>query len=49
MEKLLFEITEGNPGALTCFLGLLDKSVDSMILPKIIDNKIYGEDLYVLW
>ena len=34
---------------MTCFIGLLDESVDPMILPKIIDNKIYGTDLYVLW
>lgn len=49
MESLLFEVSQGNPGAMTCFIGLLDESVDPMILPKIIDNEIYGTDLYVLW
>ena len=51
MEKLLFEISKGNPGAITCFLGLLndDEPYGFTIMPVIIDNEIYGEDLYVLW
>ena len=54
MLEELFQISEGNPGALTCVTGLVNGTIEDSvagitIIPTIKKNQIYGTDLYVLW
>ena len=54
MLEELFQISEGNPVALTCVTGLVNGTIEDSvagitIIPTIKKNQIYGTDLYVLW
>lgn len=53
MEELMY-LSDGNPGALTCLMGMLQGDIkDSIagltILPKIKKCNIKGTDIYVMW
>ena len=52
--KEIIEMSEGNPGALTCLMGFLAKDIKIAIagltiLPKLKDLDITGTDIYVFW
>ena len=52
--KNLIELSDGNPGALTCLLGMLNGGIENsvagiIIIPTIESLNIKGSDLYVFW
>lgn len=54
MLQQLATLGNGNPGAMTCLLGIMNGSPEILvagltILPKIQELNIIGTDLYVFW
>lgn len=59
MTKLIIELAQGNPGAVTCLISLFDNNQDldtgasmferEFILAYLSENNIKGTNLYVLW
>lgn len=54
MLQQILKLSGGNPGALTCLMGIIDGNIMNtvaglIIIPKIEECNIKGTDLYVLW
>jgi hypothetical protein len=54
MMEQIMKLSEGNPGAMTCVMGMLTGDIENAvagitILPKVEELGIKGTDLYVLW
>lgn len=53
MLEQLMRLSAGNPGALQCLMGIIDKPENAVagitIIPKIEELNITGTNLYVLW
>jgi hypothetical protein len=54
MMEQIMRLSNGNPGAMTCLMGLLTGDIENSvagltILPKVEELGISGTDLYVLW
>lgn len=51
MLGTVMKFSKGNPGAMTCLMGLITEALIPAltILPKIEKLEIYGTDLYVFW
>lgn len=47
--KEVMELSMGNPGAMTCLIGLLEHKKGSDIIKKVKEYEIKGTDLYILW
>jgi hypothetical protein len=53
MIAQIIKLSDGNPGAFTCLLGIIKNPENAVagitIIPKIEELNIIGTDLYVLW
>lgn len=48
----LMDLSKGNPGALNCLVQLTHpilEDISGVVMKKIIDCKIVGTDIYVMW
>lgn len=54
MMEQIMRLSNGNPGAMNCIMGMLTGEIENSvaaltIIPKIEELGITGTDLYVLW
>lgn len=50
LQDMLFEMSEGNPGALTCMMQMLNSYPEALLDILLFDTMgIYGSQIYMVW
>ena len=49
VQSAIIKISEGNPGALTCMMELLEDRMGYNFMLMLDSLEIYGEKIYMLW
>jgi len=49
-SEILYEMSEGNPGAIDCMIRLLKHDEEAIFYIMFLDNmEIYGSKIYMIW